>query len=609
MRIPHPFIRFPVSFDHAKLAEEIAQFEEDEWRPHPQGFAGNSSLILVSSGGTENDDLDGAVSAAPRLQKAPYLRQVMASFESVIGRSRLMRLAPGARVSRHTDSHYFWRKHLRIHVPISAEPEVAFYCGDDEVNMSPGESWTFNNWLPHSVENRSDKSRIHLVIDTVGSAALWRMIEGLDTNARHLDFDSSSEPELRFESHDGLAIMPPDELEADLTALNEDIRVRDEAAETKNQVTLLTQDFLHDWRSQWMSDGLNISGFPAFKSLLEAYRGKIGQLPDTLRLSSNGEAFKEAALFTLDAALIADKFTATAEPAGAALSGPVRPKYDRPVFIVAAPRSGSTLLFETMAVNRELWSIGDESHRQFESIASLRPSGKNPSNCLSEEHATADIKETLLDAFTAELVNSDGKRFADLTVMSRPKDIRFLEKTPKNALRIPFLMKIFPDARFIFLYRDPRQNMSSLLESWRSQSWVTYPTLPSWPKNQPWSHLLIPGWQKLTQAPLAEIVAQQWLQTNQTIMDDLSALPDERWCSIDYDEFLKNTGESLHRLCHFSQVIFGPRMQQLAAKPLKHSKYTHTAPHPEKWRKNEAELAPVIPATIKLLAQLRELKQ
>jgi hypothetical protein len=609
MRIPRPFVQLPITFDSAKLAAEIAQFDENDWRPHPQGFEGNSSMILVSSGGTENDDLGGAVSAAPRLQKAPYLRQVMACFGSVIGRSRLMRLEPGTSVSQHTDSHYFWRKHLRIHIPIITDPKVAFYCGEDEVHMPPGESWTFNNWLPHSVENRSDKARIHLVIDTVGSAALWRMINGLDTEARHLGFDTAVEAELRFETHDGLAVMPPEELEADLIALCKDISVHNITADIKQEVELFTRDFLHDWNSQWMADGLSISGFPAFKSLLEAYRQSVSKLPEDVRLSSNGEPFKEAALFTLDAALIPDKFTSATHQNGALGSEPTRPKFDRPIFIVAAPRSGSTLLFETMAVNREVWSIGDESHKQFESIASLRPSGKNPSNRLSADQATTDIKETLLDSFTADLVNADGKRFADLTALTRPSDVRFLEKTPKNALRIPFLMKVFPDARFIFLYRDPRQNMSSLLESWRSKSWVTYPTLPGWPKDKPWSHLLIPEWQNLTKASLAEIVAQQWLQTNQTILDDLNTIPSERWCSIEYDYFLQNTGESLHRLCQFSEVIFGPRMRQLADKPLKYSKYTQTAPDPEKWRKNETELSPVIPATLELLAKLRGLQQ
>lgn len=282
-------------------------------------------------------------------------------------------------------------------------------------------------------------------------------------------------------------------------------------------------------------------------------------------------------------------------------------QFDRPIFIVAAPRSGSTLLFETLALNRELWSIGDESHRHFESIPSLRPTEQNPSNRLTSEMATPDVIETLKNSFIADLRNSDGQLFAAIPPHARPDKIRFLEKTPKNSLRIPFIVETFPDARFIFLFRDAKQNISSLLDSWRSDRYVTYNHLPGWPAANPWSHLLIPGWRDLANSSLAEIVAQQWIVTNQTIVDDLHALPDERWCAIEYDSLLANTSGELRRLCHFAQIIHGSRMVEAASRPLKRSKYTLTAPLPDKWKKNAAELEPVIPSTEQTMATLRRL--
>ncbi|MBK7216095.1 MAG: sulfotransferase [Candidatus Promineofilum sp.] len=45
--------------------------------------------------------------------------------------------------------------------------------------------------------------------------------------------------------------------------------------------------------------------------------------------------------------------------------------------------------------------------------------------------------------------------------------IRLLEKTPENCLRLPFLQALFPDARVLFLVRDGRANVHSLLEGWR----------------------------------------------------------------------------------------------------------------------------------------------
>ena len=53
--------------------------------------------------------------------------------------------------------------------------------------------------------------------------------------------------------------------------------------------------------------------------------------------------------------------------------------------------------------------------------------------------------------------------------------IRMLEKTPKNSLRIPFLAAVFPEARFIYLHRDPREVLASMMEAWTIR---TLPYLP-----------------------------------------------------------------------------------------------------------------------------------
>jgi hypothetical protein len=606
MRLPQCFIKLPLTFDHVRLAEEISQFGEEEWRAHPQRFEGNSSLVLVSTNGEENDDFSGPMVPTPRLAKMPYVRQVMASFNTVIGRSRLMRLTPGAIVAHHTDSHYFWRNHLRIHVPILTEPEVAFYCENEEVHMARGESWTFNNWVDHAVENRSDKTRIHLVIDTVGSSDIWRMVDGRDNEPRRIDFQPGEDPELRLENYRGLPVLPASEIAADLKELVDDLEESGNAASDNiNHLRNQTTDFLNDWQSVWMVSGPTAGGFPEFKRLRDAYRKHIDALPETVLTASNGRPANEAFWYTLDAVLAPQNLVETESAGGAPHN---RPRFDRPVFIVAAPRSGSTLLFETLALNRELWSVGDEAHKHFEIVPSLRPNKDNQSNRLTADLATRDVIDTVLNSLAADLVNSDGLLLRDLSIASRPAEVRFLEKTPKNALRIPFILKAFPDARFIFLYRDARQNISSLLDSWRSQQYVTYERLPDWTASHRWSHLLFPGWQDLTESSLAETVAQQWQVTNQTILDDLQQLPDERWCTIEYDALISDTMNSLQRMCEFSQIVFGPRMVEVASRPLSPSKYTLTAPNPDKWKKNAADLEPVIPGTEELMARLRSLR-
>ncbi len=42
----------------------------------------------------------------------------------------------------------------------------------------------------------------------------------------------------------------------------------------------------------------------------------------------------------------------------------------------------------------------------------------------------------------------------------------FLDKTPRYYLIIPEIAQIFPDAKFIFLFRNPLQVISSVMKTW-----------------------------------------------------------------------------------------------------------------------------------------------
>src|SRR5688572_12339293 len=86
--------------------------------------------------------------------------------------------------------------------------------------------------------------------------------------------------------------------------------------------------------------------------------------------------------------------------------------FDRPVIILAAPRSGSTLLFETLSECADLWTIGGESHQVIESIPALNPaSGKIDSNRLTAEHAAAPVAEMMRRRFARLLRDRDGREF------------------------------------------------------------------------------------------------------------------------------------------------------------------------------------------------------
>ena len=270
-----------------------------------------------------------------------------------------------------------------------------------------------------------------------------------------------------------------------------------------------------------------------------------------------------------------------------------RSRFVRPIFIVSAPRSGSTLLFETLAQSPDLCTIGGESHLVIERVPGLSmPERGWSSNRLLADDATSDVAECLAQAFYQALRDRDGKAAEGAA--------RMLEKTPKNALRVPFFNAVWPEAEFIFLYRDARQTLASMMEAWESGYFRTYPRLPGW-TGHPWSLLLVPGWEQLKGRPLPQIVAQQWATTVETLVADLSALPAERVRAISYDDFLAAPGEAAAAL---ARSVGAGWDRELAELPL--SKTTVSRPAKDKWRRAEPLIEQVWPIVADADANARD---
>jgi len=270
------------------------------------------------------------------------------------------------------------------------------------------------------------------------------------------------------------------------------------------------------------------------------------------------------------------------------------PEFDRPIFIISAPRAGSTLLFETLCQFSNLWSVGMESHDIIEAIPKLHPAAHHfSSNRLTEEDALPSIKVALRDGFVRQLRDRSRGAYLNLPVKQRPQNIRFLEKTPKNALRVPFLKAIFPDGLFIFLYREPKGNISSMMEGWRSQRFISSPQPPGWSEKN-WSFLLIPGWESLQNCSIAEIAARQWQTANSYIWDDLQSLPSSSWCMVKYQDLIDNPKKTIGKISQFAGLSWDKKIEERLSQSLPTSAVTLSQPSRDKWRKNEREILDVL---------------
>lgn len=270
------------------------------------------------------------------------------------------------------------------------------------------------------------------------------------------------------------------------------------------------------------------------------------------------------------------------------------PVFDRPVFILSPPRSGSTLLFELLAQAPAVYTIGGESHQMIEQVRGLNPRHRGfDSNFLDASDASPERVRELRGHFHAALIDRAG--------LPPPAGrVRMLEKTPKNALRVKFLNEVFPEGRFVFLYRDACETIGSMIDAWQSGRFRTYPGLPDW-SQLPWSLVLVPGWRALAQKPLHEVVGAQWETTMNCLLDALESLPPERWCAMDYATLLRQPQAEMQEL---SAALGLPWDRELGA-TLPFSRYTLTRPAPDKWRKHAALIEPMLPRLIPTIERAR----
>jgi uncharacterized protein (TIGR03032 family) len=581
VRLPRAFIRLPFDVDADHLAAEVATLDDAVWKAHPDKVAGNTAVPLVAAQGDPgNDDTFGPMLPTPYLEQLPYTRRVFAALDSVIGRSRLMRIEEEHDLYEHVDIAHYWREHLRVHVPVVSDPSVEFWCGGETVHMAPGEVWVFDTWRRHKVINPANHSRIHLVIDTVGSANLWNAIANPDRPPTVVAPDAP-EPALVIEQVNRPPVISPWEMELAFAALIRDLE--DVPDETVNRLRGTFSLVIRAWRNAWARFGDAPEGLPTYTTLRDQAMEALANAGGKITLPNGAgflQAVSEHALIAQPRAGVQPQPAAQPQVAAQPTRRPIRPpSIEQPVFIVSSPRSGSSLLFETLARSPDLYTVGGESHLVIEGIPELRPARRGwDSNRLDASDATPKVVAELRRRFLPELRNRDGQR-----LLGGPA--RMLEKTPKNALRIPFLAAAFPDARFIYLYRDPRETVSSMLDAWRSGRFVMYADLPDW-TGDPWSLLLVPGWRDLIGCPTGEVVAKQWAIATTTLLDDLEDLEADQWCVTSYDRVVADPQAEMERLAEFCAVRWDVDLTD----PLPLSRHTLDSPHPDKWLRNADEL-------------------
>lgn len=127
----------------------------------------------------------------------------------------------------------------------------------------------------------------------------------------------------------------------------------------------------------------------------------------------------------------------------------------------------------------------------------------------------------------------------------------FLNKCPGNSMRIDQLLELFPEARFVYIERDPRGVINSIVNIHRALG------------VKAWGPMPIPECELEGLSEYAA-VAQQWVAITQAVERALSSVPEDRKLVVRYEHFMAAPDAALNEVV----VTFGlePFRQPVSAR-------------------------------------------
>lgn len=197
-------------------------------------------------------------------------------------------------------------------------------------------------------------------------------------------------------------------------------------------------------------------------------------------------------------------------------------------------------------------------------------------------------------------------------------DRRIMEKTPSNILRVPFVHKVFPDAKYLYVTRNALSCMASAELKWdkikRTKTWsAVRRSLSDAPLTQlhyyagdfldhmvvrkVWQSkdLLVTGPrykgmdQDLKEHGILRVLARQWARCNRQAREDLARLGKGRVCTFRYEDLIQDPPSVLRRTFEHCELNYDDSVIRAAREMIDPGRQ-------EKWlRLDQDELREIIP--------------
>ena len=233
------------------------------------------------------------------------------------------------------------------------------------------------------------------------------------------------------------------------------------------------------------------------------------------------------------------------------------------VFLIGAARSGTKFLRDVLGSSEcvsivpfdinYVWRYGQEERAD---------------DCIPPQESTSKAKH---------YIGRTIRTMARPRLSGRDSSI-VIEKTVSNVFRIPYIHRLFPDARFIYLVRDGRDVAESAARMWREPADLGYLARKAY--SFPVRHYGYAAWflmnrlrglgnrgrrkgiwgprypgivEDLGTSSVIEIAAKQWFESVRAAAEGLEAVPPDKKCMIRYENLVSDPA-ALRTVLEFIQV-------------------------------------------------------
>jgi hypothetical protein len=275
----------------------------------------------------------------------------------------------------------------------------------------------------------------------------------------------------------------------------------------------------------------------------------------------------------------------------------VRSPATDPVFVVGCSRSGTTVTYETIAASPHLLSLGHEIPEFWDGL-------------WGPHHQQWDS-----EAASAEAARPEHRRAAQRYFFQRLGSGRVLDKTCINVMRVPYLHTLFPGARFVYIHRDGRDNVSSLMDGWLHDGhFALGKVLGPFPcrvaidggRFKEWSFFLPPGWRDYNDAPLEKVCAYQWSTANRLALEASRQVPSEQWIQLRYEDIFDRPLAMFREVFERLELPFDDEVRRRCATlDERPTSIVSGAPKKHKWKDHHAaEIERILPMIRPVMVEL-----